>query len=368
MVGAGIFGLATAWALTGRGARVLVVEAARLGAGASGGLVGALSPHAPEKWNAKKAYQLTALLDAEAYWANVAAASGIAAGYGRIGRLQPLATERAASLGAERVAGAARHWEGRAVWQVLAAPPEPGWLAPRAAPHGVVWDTLSARIAPRRAIAALAGAIRARGSAVWEGWPVTEATGDGVAGPEGRLAAGAVVLATGALAPALPGGDLVTGVKGQAALLDAEADGMPTLYADGIYIVPQMRGGVAVGSTSETEFADATGTDAALDTVIATARRLCPRLATAPVLERWAGVRPRGVRPDPMLGPMLGSLGDRLFVANGGFKIGLALAPRLGAAMADWVLGDRPALPETFTLDHHRARRRQDQTPHAHPE
>ena len=56
--GGGIFGLACAWACAQRGARVRLIEARAIGAGSSGGLVGALSPHVPEQWNAKKQFQL----------------------------------------------------------------------------------------------------------------------------------------------------------------------------------------------------------------------------------------------------------------------------------------------------------------------
>jgi glycine/D-amino acid oxidase-like deaminating enzyme len=42
--GAGLFGLGVAWACASRGARVRVVDPAGPGAGASGGLVGALAP------------------------------------------------------------------------------------------------------------------------------------------------------------------------------------------------------------------------------------------------------------------------------------------------------------------------------------
>ena len=63
--GAGIFGLSVGWACARRGARVRVIDPGGIGAGASGGIVGALSPHVPEHWNPKKAFQLRALLMAE---------------------------------------------------------------------------------------------------------------------------------------------------------------------------------------------------------------------------------------------------------------------------------------------------------------
>jgi glycine oxidase len=66
--GAGIFGLSVAWEAARRGARVRVIEAVAVGAGASGGVVGALSPHVPESWNGKKAFQLDSLLMAADWW------------------------------------------------------------------------------------------------------------------------------------------------------------------------------------------------------------------------------------------------------------------------------------------------------------
>ena len=69
--GGGIFGLAVAWEIARRGAKVRLIEAVRIGAGSSGGVVGALSPHVPESWNEKKAFQLASLLMAESWWAAV---------------------------------------------------------------------------------------------------------------------------------------------------------------------------------------------------------------------------------------------------------------------------------------------------------
>ncbi|WP_412509844.1 FAD-dependent oxidoreductase, partial [Roseovarius sp. SYSU LYC5161] len=57
VMGAGIFGLSCAWCCLKRGARVRVIDPGGPGAGASGGIVGALAPHVPENWNDKKAFQ-----------------------------------------------------------------------------------------------------------------------------------------------------------------------------------------------------------------------------------------------------------------------------------------------------------------------
>ena len=53
VMGAGIFGLSVAWECLRRGARVQVIDPGGPGAGASGGVVGALAPPVPENWNHK---------------------------------------------------------------------------------------------------------------------------------------------------------------------------------------------------------------------------------------------------------------------------------------------------------------------------
>ncbi|MFT7137154.1 MAG: glycine oxidase, partial [Akkermansiaceae bacterium] len=50
--GAGIFGLSVAWACVTRGATVQIIDPFGAASGASGGIVGALAPHVPEKWSA----------------------------------------------------------------------------------------------------------------------------------------------------------------------------------------------------------------------------------------------------------------------------------------------------------------------------
>ena len=74
--GAGILGLSAAFIAAERGARVRVIDPGGPGAGASGGILGALAPHAPDAWNAKKAFQLASLVRAETFWAEVEARGG----------------------------------------------------------------------------------------------------------------------------------------------------------------------------------------------------------------------------------------------------------------------------------------------------
>jgi glycine oxidase len=156
---------------------------------------------------------------------------------------------------------------------------------------------------------------------------------------------GPVVWATGHAGLAeVPG--LGAGEKGQAALLAYGARNLPQLFADGLHLVPHDDGTVAVGSTSERVWTDAAATDDRLEALIARARMAFPALATAPVLERWAGIRPRSSSRSPVLG--VHPLWPEAFIANGGFKIGFGIAPKVGEVMADLILDGRDGIPEGF--------------------
>ena len=336
VMGAGIFGLSIAFACVRRGAAVVVRDRRGVGAGASGGILGAMAPHVPEAWNAKKAFQLESLLMSETFWRDIDEASGLDSGYARLGRLQPIPDAAALGLARSREKSAADCWQGKAEWRVVRAG-EVGW-APASNTGFLIRDTLSARIHPRRACRSLAEAILRAGGKVETG---------------ADQAGGRVVWATGyeglaALADRLrkPVG---IGVKGQAILLRHDVREEPQLFADGIHIVPHDDGTVAVGSTSERFFTHAGATDAQCGNLLERALGICPALRGAVIVERWAGVRPRARSRAPMLGAWPGRPGH--FIANGGFKIGFGMAPKIGEIIADLILDGTDRIPEEFRVE-----------------
>ena len=334
--GAGVFGLSIAWECLARGATVRVVDPNGPGAGASGGVVGALAPHVPENWNDKKAFQLQSLLAAEDFWAGVEAAGGISPGFARLGRLQPVLDDNALALARAREDTARTLWQGRAEWRVIAADTTADWT-PHSPTGWLIHDTLTARIHPRQAVRALVAAIRAKGG------EVTAKASDG----------GAVIWAAGTwdldrISTAL-GRMVGNGVKGQAALFALDARDRPQVFADGVHIIPHADGTVAVGSTSERDYEHPESTDEQLDAVIAKAIAAMPVLSGVRIVEAWAGLRPRAKSRAPMLGRH--PLAPDQFIANGGFKIGFGMAPGVARAMADLVLDGRDTIPEDFRPD-----------------
>ncbi len=376
VVGGGVVGLWLARLAAGQGLSVVLCERDRLGGGASGGVLGALMPHMPERWNGKKQFQFDALVTLPRALEDLETETGNSVGYRRVGRLMPLMEARHRQMALERREDARRNWRsGEAPglsWSVLDAPPFDEW--PEISPHGIVLETLTARLDPRRLCEALAAAVR-RSPRVCVMEAVTvRSVGDGqVRLADGTsIAAGAVVVAagegsfdllsplTGVAAPALG-----VPVKGQAALLRANiAEDRPLVFYDGVYVVPHAGGQVAVGSTSENEFEQPFETDHRLDNVLARASMLCPELRDCEVVERWAGLRPKAIGRDPMIGMV--PQNRRVIAATGGFKITLGIAHRMAQAALALVTGVEPvSIPESFTVEAHlaKARRQEKSTP-----
>jgi glycine/D-amino acid oxidase-like deaminating enzyme len=352
VVGGGIWGLSCAYACAKRGQSVALFEAGKIGQGASGGVVGAMAPHAPESWNAMKQFQFDALASANDFWAGVDAISGLRSGYGRIGRVMPITTARDRVLAEERVVNVGKLWQGKYQWTVLDNHPQ---IPEKLAPFGITHDTLSARMYPAHAVASLARACRLSGVEIFENHPVAGVNSGIINSNWGEASASAIILAGGTdgftLLDAHLGCVTGTGVKGQAALLDCDLRDTPQLYADGVYVIPHDGGVTAVGSTAEKTWDAPNTVDEKLEAVIERARAVFPALGNAPVLERWAGVRPKARRRYPMLGPVPTLSG--VFSAMGAYTIGFGIAHAVGEVLADFAGGDTYDLPKNFSVNWH---------------
>lgn len=366
IVGSGVMGLWAALHAGRRGIRTLLVDAGEIGGGASGGLLGALMPHMPDRWSEKKQFQFEALLSLEDEIATLEAETGLSAGYRRCGRLIPLPKPHLRTIALRHEQDAESHWisgERRFHWHVLDGPPLPGWPEAEAGGSGFVHDTLAARVSPRGLVSLLAAKLRQLPSvrvltqtevAAFDAAANTVTLQDGA-----MIAFGHCVVSAGFRSfPFLDG--LTAGlsvslgqpVKGQAALLRADIDpGLPVIFRDGLYVVAHEGGRVAIGSTSENSFADPYSTDAQLDALIDAAADLVPALRQAEVVERWAGLRPKAIDRDPMVGAHPDH--PRIIALTGGFKVSFGLAHRLAAAAGAFSAEETIDLPASFTLASH---------------
>ncbi|MBX4955348.1 FAD-binding oxidoreductase [Rhizobium lentis] len=367
IVGGGIMGLWAAVHAERRGINTILADAGSLGSGASGGLLGALMPHMPDRWSEKKQFQFDALVSLETEIAALEAATGLSAGYNRSGRLIPLPKPHLNRIAHGHFEDAERHWragERRFHWHVLDRPNVDGWIEASAGESGFVHDTLAARVAPRSLISALIAFLqRTKYVRIMKNAPVADLDPDRGTAEIGSetVAFGRCILAAGyqsfpllqGLTPGLTQ-PLGQPVKGQAALLKAGVDpALPTIFLDGLYVVAHEAGHAAIGSTSENRFDDPFSTDAQLDALIEAARAIVPALRNAPVVERWAGLRPKAIDRDPMIGRHPDH--PRLVALTGGFKVSFGLAHRLAEA-AVCIAADTACeflLPESFAISSH---------------
>lgn len=365
VVGGGVMGLWAACKAAQAGLAVTLIDAGAIGGGASGGLLGALFPWMPDRWDAKKQFQLDALVALPGEIARLESRTGLSANFRRVGRIIPLPKPHLRDIALRHQRDAAANWRAgdrRFHWHVRDGLPDGIDIDPSGCAGGHVLDTLAARVEPRALVALLHAALQRQPNVRI----VEHATLLSLDPARGRaeLSAGhaalsfshAVIAAGTASFPMLEAllpplkKPLGQGVKGQAALLRADLDpASPVVFLDGIYIVAHEGGLAAVGSTSENRYADAASTDGQLDDVIARARLLMPALRGAAVVERWAGIRPKSIGRDPLVGPMPGH--PNIIALTGGFKITFGLAHHLAQSAIGAMTGDDLApLPPGFTV------------------
>ena len=341
VLGAGVSGLATAWALAARGLEVCVLDrgpAARESTWAGAGILSLLLP-----WH--YAEPVVALAERGRHlwpeWVGrLQGLTGLDAEYRVSGMLVANASESAA----------ARAWGERHGRRVEVPPPELAQACPL--PDDGLWLPEVAQVRNPRLARLLESAVRALGVQVL---PHTATTGLDVANGRlmgvqtvgGRIACGRAVICAGAWSQGLLGaltlGVDIRPVRGQILLLAGRPGLLPCIvYRGGRYLVPRADGRVLVGSTVEEAGFDKSTTAEAGEDLLTFALETWPAMRAANVERHWAGLRPGspGNLPTIARHPEV----ENLWLNAGHFRYGLTMAPAAAELIAALVLGGETAL------------------------
>ena len=176
-------------------------------------------------------------------------------------------------------------------------------------------------------------------------WSGDRAVGVNTTG--GEIACHAVVIATGPWSGPMgewTGLDIpVTPLKGQIVRLEGLSPPMRYHIAGPGAVVQKADGKLWVAATEEEVGFDLTTTSEARQSLLERAARVFPSVSHVRVLEQTACLRPR--TPDSL--PIIGGAPNRdnVYLATGGGKKGILLAPAMGRVVADLVVRGETRLP-----------------------
>ena len=347
IVGGGVIGLSVARALKRRGMkRVALIERASLGMEASHAAAGMLAPQVEADHT--DAFLELACAGRDMYPAFADALreeTGIDIELERSGTLLLSFNERDETEALRRY-----DWQksvGLAVERLTAV--EARELEPCISPElrSALRFPRDWQVENRRLVAALAAAaerleVRMLTNTHVESLRMERGRVTGVETSRGRLSAPVVILASGAWTSLIPWADKrltpvrIEPVRGQ--MLCFEAAGRPAhhvIYSPRGYVVPRLDGRLLAGSTTEHAGYDKRVTGQGLQTIIAQAMEIAPVIGELPLLDSWAGLRPRGEDDLPILGMSAEVSG--LFYATAHYRNGILLAPITGELIAEQV-------------------------------
>jgi len=341
IIGAGVAGLGIGWRLLQQGCAVTILERFQPGTGASWAAAGMLAVTAELEDAAEPERALA--MRSSALWPGFAAELEEASG-----RAVFLAEDGALLLAGD--AAGLEAMSGRATGNLkLVGPEEARALVPLLGPvAGGLWSPCEAHVDNRSLTEALAIAVLKAGGVIQPNEPAVSIERKGgrsvaVLSPYGRYEGDAILVAAGAwsgLLDEIP----IAPVKGEVIALapppGAQLPG-PVVWGESVYCVPR-HGRLLVGATMEEAGFDTMLTHAGRDRLRRAAETLMPSLKDWTLADHWAGLRPKS--PDGL--PLLGVLGDGLFVASGQYRNGILFTPAIAQEMADIVLGKADVLPD----------------------
>jgi glycine oxidase len=129
-------------------------------------------------------------------------------------------------------------------------------------------------------------------------------------------------------------------VRGQMVCLEAKPQlTRHVIYSPRGYLVPRQDGRLLAGSTSEHAGFAKCVTAGGVATILRNALEISPGISDLPVVDTWAGLRPRAADGLPVLGPC-GEI-DGLFCATGHYRNGILLAPLTGELISEAIISSQ---------------------------
>ena len=327
VVGGGILGVATAVAcLDADLGSVQLIEAGRLGAGATGGATGLLIPE-PHQWSDPETFVdlERASLERWRYLDQVTP--------GGVGLIE-------------------LDWIGLVPEAGIGAEPHPSveWLRASevaALVPGLAWHLAGAlvrrqaRVNPLRSLARLASELPAAATGV-------AATGVAVRGDRivsvatsaGPIEPGAVVFATG-LPPVIDGLELdvpADRVKGHLLVTEPAPVRLPCTVAP--VATPLEDGRLLAGGTFDVGDQSPAVRPEVIESILASLHSALPAIRGTRVSHQWCCFRPRHPDGRPVIDRVPGL--DNAWLTSGHFRTGILNAPATGLALARWIDADRP--------------------------
>jgi glycine oxidase len=348
VIGAGVIGLATAWRLAQRGAKVTVFDKGAAGSGATHAAAGMLAACAEAEPGEETLVALNraSQLMWPAFARELESAASMPVGLRTEGTLVLALTaddqtRLKRDLALQNSLGLPTEWMSAA--EVRRREPH---LA--AAIAGAIWSPQDHQVENRALAAALRMAVLAAGVSLREYTAVEQvATAKGrvtgVVSSGEAIPADVVVLAAGAWSRGIGGlppdaRPPVRPVKGQmlALRMDPKAPLLThVVWSPGAYLVPRLDGRLLIGATVEEKGFDPALTAGGQLALLDAAWRALPAIEELPIDEMWAGFRP-GSRDDA---PIIGASSiPGLIYATGHYRNGILLTPITAQAVAALIL------------------------------
>jgi len=366
VIGGGVIGLAVARTLALRGIHdVLLLERGSLGAEASSAAAGMLAPQAEANRPHEFFYLTCQSRDMyPAFASALFEETGIDIELDPTGTLYLAFTEHDAE-----------ELETRYDWQTkagLAVERLSGEIARKLEPsicedvRGALRFPLDTQVENRRLISALAVSnerlgVRMETSTDVVSMKIERSRVAGVETSRGFVATDRVVIAGGAWSSLLGAADIalpnlrIKPVRGQMLCFEANPQiARHVIYSPRGYIVPRRDGRLLAGSTTEHAGFEKRITAAGVQAILSAALEISPRIASLPMTDSWAGLRPRAADTLPVLGPCAEIAG--MFYATGHYRNGILLAPVTAELIAGAIVDEvfPPALnifsPDRFGL------------------